>query len=176
MAGVVRRLTAGFPLDPRTPVRAVVDTSSLVSSQRRRDLQQATQLGEFTAIWSPWIIAELNRVLVWRWIDRSGGELSRSNRRRCSEAAKTMMSILLPTFELVAPLPPFPPAWDTLVDAWDHPLWAAAKAGHAEYVVSENHRDYPPPTPDKRHFHEGIEYLPTDAFLALLNNGGKSPR
>ena len=45
------------------PVRAVVDTSSLVPARLRRDLQQAAELGAVTAIWSPWIIAELNRVL-----------------------------------------------------------------------------------------------------------------
>lgn len=43
-------------------VRAVVDTSSLVGYALRRDLQQAAQIGVFNAFWSPWIIAELNRV------------------------------------------------------------------------------------------------------------------
>ncbi len=47
-------------------IRAVIDTSSLVPSLLRKELQQLAASGAFTAIWSPWIIAELNRVLVWR--------------------------------------------------------------------------------------------------------------
>jgi len=158
------------------PLRAVIDTSSLVSSRYRRDLQQAAQLGAFTAIWSPWIIAELNRVLVWRWIkdappDRSSNDLSPTNERRCAEAAKRMMQILLSSFELVAPLPPYPPAWETLADVWDHPIWAATKLGHADCVISENTHDYPPRQPDARHLFEGIEYLGAKSFLARLTDG-----
>lgn len=159
-----------------TPIRAVVDTSSLVPARLRRDLQQAAQIGAFVGIWSPWIIAELNRVLVWRWIkdaptNRAPDDLSDANERRCAVAAKTMMEWLLPSFELVAPLPPYPPAWSTLSDQWDHPIWAAAKAGHAGYVISENSHDYPPAGDDGRYTYEGIEYLNGMAFLAMLNDG-----
>ena len=157
-----------------TSIRAVIDTSSLVPTRMRRDLQQAAQLGAFTAIWSPWIIAELNRVLVWRWIkdptpSRAAGDLSDVNERRCSEAAKLMMQWLLPTFEVVSPVPPYPPAWDTLTDIWDHPIWAAAKLGKAQYVISENTHDYPPAQADGRHVYEEITYLGGEAFLALLD-------
>lgn len=156
-----------------TSVRAVIDTSALVPARLRRELQQAAQLGAYTAIWSPWIIAELNRVLVWRWIKSPpagmpDGDLSDANERRCSEAAKLMMQWLLPSFEVVSPLPPYPPAWETLTDQWDHPIWATAKLGQAQYVVSENSHDYPPRQADGRHIYEGIEYLSGDAILALL--------
>ena len=157
-----------------TSVRAVIDTSSLVPTRMRRELQQAAQLGAFTAIWSPWIIAELNRVLVWRWIkdptpSRAAGDLSDGNERRCSDAAKLMMQWLLPTFEVISPVPPYPPAWDSLTDIWDHPIWAAAKLGKAQYVISENIHDYPPAQTDNRHAYEGITYLGGEAFLALLD-------
>ena len=159
-----------------TPIRAVIDTSSLVPSRLRRELQQAAQLGAFTAIWSPWIIAELNRVLVWRWIKdppsgMPAGDLSDANERRCGAAAKVMMQWLLPSFEVVAPLPPYPPVWERLTDIWDHPIWEAAKVGGAGYVVSENTHDYPPPQADGRHIYEDIEYLSGEAFLALLAGG-----
>lgn len=155
-----------------TPIRTVVDTSSLVPARLRRDLQQAAQLGAFVAIWSPWIIAELNRVLVWRWIakpppGRPPGDLSRENQRQCSEAAKTMMQWLIPSFELVNPLPPYPPVWENLRDTWDHPIWAAAKAGRVQYVVFENTRDYPPRDADGRAIFEDIEYVQGAAFLDL---------
>lgn len=154
-------------------IRAVIDTSSLVPSRLRRDLQQAAQLGAFQAIWSPWIIAELNRVLVWRWIKdpptgRTHNDLSEANERRCGEAAKLMMEWLVASFELVNPRPPYPPAWERLADLWDHPIWAAAKASGAQCVVSENTHDYPPRQEDGRHVYDGIEYLTGDAFLARL--------
>ena len=145
-----------------------MDTSSLVPFTLRRDLQQAAQLGAFTALWSPWIVAELNRVLVWRWIERHGGDRSRASERRCGQAARAMMVLLLGTFELVDPTPPYPAAWEALSDEGDHPIWAAAVAGAARYVISENTRDYPPAQSDGRHIHAGIEYLGARAFLQLL--------
>lgn len=159
----------------RMQIRAVTDTSCLVPWRLRLRLQEAAHAGTFTAIWSPWIIAELNRVLVWHWIERNGGDRSSATQRRCSDAAATMMDIMLSTFEWVAPLPPYPPAWQTLHDTSDYPVWAAAKVGRAGVVVSENHRDYPPARPDGRHIHEGIEYLPADAFLRLLARRQHAP-
>jgi hypothetical protein len=154
------------------PVRAVIDTSSLVGYGLRRDLQQAAQIGAFEAFWSPWIIAELNRVLVWRWIkDRTGNDLSRSNERACGEAAKAMMSLLLATFDLVNPLPPYPPPWETLTDVWDHPIYAAAVASRAHYVISENMHDYPPRNAEGVHRYHGIEYLTGQRFLDRLFDG-----
>lgn len=145
-------------------IRAVIDSSSLVSSRHRHRIHEAAVDRACAAVWSPWIIAELNRVLTWLWIEREGGDLSASSRRRYSEASKAMMTVLLPAFELVAPLPPYPPAWESLTDAADIPVWAAARMGGASYVVSENRRDYPPVTTEGRHVHDGIEYLSADAF------------
>ena len=163
----------GQPAAPIGPIRAVVDTSSLVPARLRHDLQQAAQLGASIRLWSPWIIAELNRVLTWRWIKVplpgvSRADLSASNERRCSEAAKLMMEWLLPSFALVNPLPPYPPAWETLTDTWDLPIWAAAKLGRARYIISENTRDYPPRDAQGRAAYDGIEYLSGTTFLALL--------
>ncbi len=103
-------------------MRAVLDTSALVPAGLREDLQSLAQIGRYTGIWSPWIVAELNRVLTWRWIRAAHGDLSRSNEKACSRAAKRMMELLFATFEMVHPLPPYPPAWDSLADAWDQPI------------------------------------------------------
>ncbi len=149
--------------------RAIVDTSSLFAPRLRAELQQAAQLGIFTALWSPWIVAELHRVLTWDWIRRHGA--SRISERRCSEAAKQMMSYLLLSFETVSPVPPYPSPWAGLADVWDHPIWAAAKVGQAHYVISENTRHYPPRQADGRHVYEGVEYLTGRAFLGLLTTG-----
>lgn len=150
-------------------IRAVLDTSVLVSSRLRREVHIAAQAGLFVGYWSPWIIAELNRVLTWRWVEHtSPPDLSRANERSCSIAAHRMMELLLPTFRLVAPSPPYPPAWEALADQWDHPIWAAAKLSQAQYVVSENTRDFPPRQADGRYSYEGIEYLTGNAFMRLL--------
>ncbi len=156
-------------------IRAVVDTSALVPAGLRRDLQQAAQLGVFTAIWSPWIIAELNRVLTWRWLKHPPpgqlqNDFSNANEHRCSEAAKAMMELLIASFEVVTPRPPYPTPWPTLADVWDHPIWAAAKAGSAQYVVSDNTRHFPPRQPDGRHVYQGIEYLRGHDFLDRLQH------
>lgn len=149
----------------------VIDTSSLVPAKLRRDLQESAQLGLFSAIWSPWIVAELTRVLTWRWLERDG-DFSRGNWARCGIAAKKMMNFLLSTFEIVAPVPPYPVAWDHLQDVWDWPIWAAAKEGNAQCVISENTRDFPPKQSDGRYAHDGIEYLTGQAFLELILGAG----
>lgn len=45
-------------------IRAVLDTSVLAPPRLRRELQVAAQADLFVGYWSPWIIAELNRVLT----------------------------------------------------------------------------------------------------------------
>jgi hypothetical protein len=130
----------------------------------RRALHAAAVAELFVGIWSPWIIAELNRVLTWDWIQRSRG-----NEQACSMAAKRMMELLLPTFELINPLPPYPTAWPELKDVWDEPVWAAAVGGHASHVVSENTQDFPPLDASGRHRYQGIEYIRGADFLSLLD-------
>src|SRR6185312_16405255 len=139
------------PGDALPAVRAVIDTSVLFSPRLRAELQELAFQGVFIAVWSPWIIAELDRVLVWQWItERTHGDLSLANQRACSQAAKRMMTLLLSAFEVVNPRPPYPPAWDALHDSDDHPIWAAAVASGARYVVSDTSNDYPPRQPDGR--------------------------
>lgn len=151
------------------PIRAVIDTSVLFSPRLRAELQELALQGEFVAIWSPWIIAELNRVLVWQWItERTKGDLSPANERACSQSAKRMMALLLSAFEVVNPRPPYPGVWEHFTDGDDHPIWAAAVEGNVQYVASNNTSDYPPLQPDGRHAHQGIEYISGDGFLSML--------
>jgi len=150
-------------------IRAVLDTSSLVPAAQREDLQSLAQADFYCGIWSPWIIAELNRVLTWKWIRAAYGDISRTNEKACSRAAKHMVTLLFATFELVHPEPPYPPAWESLTDPWDQPIWAAAKLSGADYVISENSRHFPPVEQDEQHRHEDIVYLTGQAFIDLLN-------
>ena len=73
-------------------VRAVLDTSTLFSAHWRRTFEQAARVGKFTAIWSPWIIAELNRVLVWRWARSEQGRSLSRQLASVPTSAKTMMT------------------------------------------------------------------------------------
>jgi len=152
-------------------IRAVLDTSVLFPAALREDLQSLAQAGLFIGIWSPWIIAELNRVLTWRWIRQAGGDLSRANERACGSAAKRMMEVLLATFEVALPQPPYPAAWGSLTDVWDQPIWAAARLAGARYVVSENTRHFPPRDESGEHSYEGITYLTAQAFIGIINGG-----
>lgn len=68
-------------------IRAVLDASSLVSPRLRRELQQAAQPGAYVPIWSPWIIAELNRVIVWRWIKKPYGGRPRGDSSKARASA-----------------------------------------------------------------------------------------
>ena len=157
-------------------IRAVLDTSSLYADRMRRQLREVAATGLYTGIWSPWIIAELNRVLTWRWIRTNmPGDLSAVAERTCAQAANAMRAALLPTLEVVAPRPPYPPPWPTLADLNDYPVWATAVVGQAAYVVSENTRHFPPRGRDGRHTFEGITYLPAAAFLTMLLGDEREP-
>lgn len=86
-------------------------------------------------------------------------------------AAKTMMELMLPVFQVTIPVPPYPAAWSELADPWDLPIWGAAVASGAQYVVSENTRDFPPANADGRHVWNDIEYVTGREFLARLPTG-----
>ena len=149
-------------------IRAVLDTSVLVPRGSREALQIAAQDALYTALWSPWIIAELHRVLTWRWLKTTNNDVSPGNQRQCSRAAKAMMRILVPTFELVDTRPPYPMAWAELDDEDDVPIWATAIVGKATHVISNNTRHYPPAQTDGRHVYQAIEYIDARHFLEIL--------
>jgi hypothetical protein len=93
--------------EPDVP-RVLVDTSTLFTIRYRKQLTTLAAEGTIIAIWSPWIVAELNRILTWAWLDRHGD--TPRTRRACSAAAKTMMLAMEPNFLAVVPQPPYPPA------------------------------------------------------------------
>lgn len=149
-------------------IRAVLDTSVLVPETSRRELQQIAGIGLYDAIWSSWIVAELNRVLTVRWLKANDCDLSDAELRALSTAAKNMMRILLATFTLVDPPALDVAAWDALADSDDAPVWGAAVASGARYVVSDDTHHYPPADPEGRHRYQGIEYLGGKDFIRLV--------
>lgn len=144
----------------------MLDTNVLYSHTRRITLVGLVRLGRFEAIWSSWIVAELNRVLTWRWAERYGSDATAQ--RTASIAAKEMMAYLLASFTLVDPPLPHPISWPELTDLWDVPVYATAITAGAQYVVTDDLRHSPPRDPaTKRHVWNGIEYITYDHFVAL---------
>ena len=154
-------------------VVAVLDASALVGAKNRIALQIAMNRRQFIGVWSPWIIEEMARTLTWHWARQRG--MSVEAKHALSVSAKLMMDILTDTFIAVDPKPPHPPTWPELRDAGDWPLWATAKLADAQYVVSENTRDFPPRDAMGQNAWEGITYLTTADFLAQIEGGKVTP-
>ena len=140
---------------PRRAPRVLCDTNVLVPWTTRHHLITATQEGLLVPYWSPWIIGELYRVLTWLWVERKGG--GRQQQAQCSESSKKLMELLIPLFRVVDPKPPWDIPWPSLMDPWDQPIWAAAKAAKVKYVVSDNTADFPPADVRGKHIYEGID-------------------
>jgi hypothetical protein len=143
---------------------AVIDTSVLVSNTNREHLVTAALENLYRPIWSPWIIAELNRVMTWNWVRNKGLK----EREQCSRRYKDMMSVLAGAFTCVDPKPPWKQAWTELTDTDDLPIWSTAKFVGADYVVSANTGDFPPQDASGRHVWEGIEYIQVSEFLTRI--------
>ena len=143
---------------------AVIDTSVLISNSNREHLVTASLEGLYKAYWSPWIVAELNRVMTWNWI-RNKGLVEKA---QCSRRYKDMMSLLIQGFECVDPKPPWEQAWPKMTDEDDLPIWSTAKHVGARYIVSGNTDDFPPDNGDGQHIWEGIEYIEVPAFLVRI--------
>ena len=136
--------------------------------ENRRSLRITAAKGMYVGYWSPWIIAELARVLSWRWVTTKGD--TPAQWAACSAASKTMMGILTATFITVDPKPPHPMAWVQLGDAGDVPVWAAAVAANVRYVVSENTRHFPPADAAGVRAHRGIVYITATVFLGQIES------
>lgn len=57
-----------------------------------------------------------------------------------------------------------PPPWPGLTDPDDAPIWQTAVLADAQYVVSQNVRDFPPLVRG-RHIYRGVEYLTAIEFI-----------
>ena len=77
------------------------------------------------------------------------------------------MRALTETFHGVDPKPPYPPLWPG-ADSGDAHVFATAAAAHADYVVSNNTRDFPPRSATGKHEWNGIGYLTPKEFLEFV--------
>lgn len=143
----------------KTP-KVFCDTSVLVPFQTRKILVSAAAGGEINPYWSPWILAELNRVLTWKWIVKDKG-----SEKECSIQSKKMMRYMLPYFRIVDPVPPYLDGKDVIPDPDDLPVWAAAKKINAKFLISNNTKDFPPANTEGLYIYEGIEWITAKKFI-----------
>jgi predicted nucleic acid-binding protein len=130
-------------------VRAVLDTNVLVGSARNHLLLLAS-LGVYQLITSRYILDEVERVMK-----RLGW-------------SKAPSAALLHAINLVAEVVDEQSITGGSYDLWlhdplDHPIMATALAGKADYLVTQNVRDFPP----KLRF-AGTTIITSDAFIRLL--------
>ncbi len=151
------------------PVRAVIDACVFPQTKNwLAPLLGAAREGYVELVWSPLIIAEANRVLTWLWLKRNGGDFSERSWQRCSVDAKRMFARLTPYFHVADDFPPGPDLWENPLDAWDIPIWTAAKQCDARFIVTANLADGPPKNAAGIQAYDGILLLDPDSFLQLL--------
>lgn len=157
-------MSAPFPGNVRP--FAVLDSSALVPRWSRTRLQRLAVVRDaaYTPFWSEWIIAETWRVLTERWFRLlPRGDVPDLHRLR--RDANEMMRQLLQVMRLVT-LRGYSgsPAWPSLTDLNDVPIWETAIVAGAQYVVSQNTRHFPPLV-GGRHVYEGVEFLTAIEFI-----------
>ena len=141
-------------MEERIGARAVLDTSALLSSEKRALIFFA-QVGLYTIVWSNYIIWELSRKMAeigW------AKETARSYIEALSDIAEwcDYRQITGGSYE------------EWLTDPDDHPIMATAIAGQADFIVTWNVKDFPP----KRRF-AGTTIITPDAFLTDLSRSAR---
>lgn len=90
--------------------------------------------------------------------------------RACSIASKKWFGRVTQVFHVVDDRPPLEATWaDRPIDEWDAPLWTAAKRGQAQFIVTENLDDGPPPNGEGLRQYERILFIHPDHFLGVLD-------
>jgi len=154
----------------------VIDTCVFPRKKWLDPIVDGARDGVVVPVWSPLIIAEVNRLLTWRWLKRAGGDQSDASWKSCSAASKTWFSIVTRAFRVVDDHPPYEQAWsDQPRDIWDIPIWTAAIRaqlkfpGAPVFIVTENLKDGPPKDKNGLQYHRNVGFIHPDNFLSLLS-------
>lgn len=132
-------------------------------------LIDAANDGQIVLVWSPCIIAEAVRYLTWRCLHGTHPSPDAAW-RACSRLARRWFDIMTAVFHVVDDRPPSEEPWPGGPrDERDVPIWNAAMRAGADFVVTENLRDGPPPNEQGIQEHRGIRYIHPDDFIAALN-------
>lgn len=138
-------------------IRAVLDTSSLISIQRHALVYPAA-MGYYTIVWSPFLIAEFTRIRTELAIRH--GQDRALYRTRINEYIK-VLSQLAVTVDHTRLEGGNYTRW--LHDPDDEPVLATALVGKAQFIVSLNTKDFPPNSS-----FAGVHYMTPAKFLELL--------
>jgi PIN domain len=152
---------------------AVVDACVFPHRKLLSPILDAAGAGYVIPIWSPAIITEVNCLLARLWLKRHGGGWTGELERQHSREMHTWFRHMTAAFRVVDDRPPPAPLWTAQPrDEHDVPIWTAAVRAHANFVVTENLVDGPPPDAAGVRHYGGITYVhPTD-FLSLLELWG----
>jgi predicted nucleic acid-binding protein len=105
-------------------------------------LVKSARAGHIELLWSPAIIAEASRVLLWIWLQKRNGVMTEALKRESFDIARRWFEVMSSVFKVVEDRPPYAPQWtDSPRDENDRPLWTAAVNAGAQVVVTENLRD-----------------------------------
>lgn len=148
-------MTARGP-SPASRVRAVLDTSVLLSAHRHW-LWLLARSGYYEAVWSTFIVGELVRIRVEHSIRR--GVERTVYRQRINDLVHLLSDVLGVAHYRAAE------AGGRLCDPDDEPILATAVAASAALIVSLNTRDFP-----AGDVVAGVRFLTPQAFLAELES------
>jgi predicted nucleic acid-binding protein len=138
-------------LDRQGRLSAVLDTNVLLGADRRRLLLLAS-LGAYQLIISQYILEEVQRIMLRLGWSQAAADILLQAIHREAEVVDER-TITGGNYDL----------W--LRDPKDHPIIATALAGKADYLVTQNLKDFPP----KLRF-AGVTMVTPEAFIRLLES------
>jgi hypothetical protein len=156
------------PSSRRVSLIAVVDACVFPRRDWLRQIVQGAQQGHVVPIWSPLIVSEVTRFHTWRWLQENRGDLSRGARRDCSSMLKQWFAEMTTVFRVADDCPPHEETWASVRDAWDVPIWNAAKRSGADVIVTDNLRDGPPEDAAGRRVFQDVLWCHPDRFARML--------
>jgi hypothetical protein len=151
------------------PLVAVVDACIFPRRDWLAPILDSAAGGFVTPIWSPLIIVETTRAITRRWVVANGGDPSITAQRALSAESKRWFERMTAVFRVAEDCPPHEEAWPAPRDAWDMPIWNAAKRSGADVIVTDNLRDGPPEDADGRRTFQGVLWCHPDVFASMLD-------
>jgi predicted nucleic acid-binding protein len=138
-------------LDRQKRLSAVLDTNVLLGADRRRLLFLAS-LGAYQLIISSYILKEVQRIMLRLGWNQAAADILLQTIHREAEIVDER-TITGGNYDL----------W--LRDPKDHPIMATALAGKADYLVTQNLKDFPP----KLRF-AAVTIVTPEAFIRILES------
>lgn len=133
-------------------------------------LLEAAEAGYIILYWSPAIIAEASKVLLWIWLQKRGRQMTDGLKREAFDVARRWFDRMTLVFHVVEDRPPYAPQWtDTPQDADDRPVWTAAVNARAGIVITANLKDGPPLDEDGIRTWNNTMYFDPPTFIHALS-------